>query len=167
MANIINYALGNQTKRKTILWLVIILVAALLLLIVINSLFYSSTKDFSRLSNWVDLTKHQAVFLSNGQVYFGKVTDANSDTLVVEGIYYLRASRQLQAPATEQAEAEEGTEGETQEITADKFSLIKLGNEIHGPEDKMNINLNHVLFVEDLKSDSKVVEAIKEYESKE
>lgn len=49
----------------------------------------------------------------------------------------------------------------------DNFSLVKLGNELHGPEDKMSINLSQVLFVEDLKVDSKVVEAIRAYELKQ
>ena len=75
-----DWFLGNQEKRKTILWVVIILVGTLLALMVFNSLFSDSGKNFGRLSAWADLAKYQAVFLTNGQVYFGKVTDANSQT---------------------------------------------------------------------------------------
>jgi len=42
--------------------------------------------------------------------------------------------------------------------------LIKLGNEIHGPADSMIITKDHILFIEQLKDDSKVVRAIKEYQ---
>jgi len=151
------WCLGTGEKRRTILWVVIILVSALLVLMVFNGLFSGSTKDFGRLSNWADFTKYQAVFLTNGQVYFGKVTDANQETLVLEDIYYLRSSKNLQ---TSDNAAGAGTP------EADNFSLVKLGNEIHGPEDKMSINLSQVLFVEDLKTDSKVVEAIRAYEER-
>jgi len=150
--NIINTIIGNQARKRTIFWLIIIFISALILMVVINFLFYSDTKNLGRLSNWASLERYQAVFLSNGQVYFGKVTDVNSQTLVLEDIYYLRVAKNLQAGAD--------IEGQP---TTDSFSLIKLGNEIHGPEDKMSINLDHVLFVEDLKADSKVVEAINEY----
>jgi hypothetical protein len=154
---LIEWLLGSREKRKTILWLIIILVSALLILLVFNALFSSDSKNFGRLSNWADLTKYQAVFLSNGQVYFGKVTDINNQTLVLENIYYLRSADKLQT-----SEANNSTT--TPE--ADNFSLVKLGNELHGPEDKMSVNLSQVLFVENLKADSKVVEAIRAYESK-
>ena len=150
--------LGTKEKRKTILWVVIILVAAMLVLMIFNSMFSAGpAANFSRLSDWADFTKYQAVFLSNGQVYFGKVMDANSQTLVLEDIYYLRSAQNLQT-------SNSTTTDKTTE--ADNFSLVKLGGEIHGPEDRMSINLSQVLFVEDLKYDSKVVEAIRAYETK-
>jgi len=128
-----------------------------LILTVFNGLFSGGSKNFGRLSNWADFSKYQAVFLSNGQVYFGKVTDANNQTLVLEDIYYLRSAGNLQVSNADNTATTQATEN---------FSLVKLGNEIHGPEDKMSINLNQVLFTEDLKTDSKVVEAIREYEVK-
>lgn len=151
---IIELLLGSREKRRTILWAVAFLLAALLALTVFNGIFSGSTKNFGRLSDWADFSKFQAVFLSNGQVYFGKVADANQQTLVLENIYYLRSVKNLQT-------SEEQVPAET-----DNFSLVKLGNEIHGPEDRMSINLSQVLFVEDLKPDSKVVEAIRAHESK-
>ena len=42
-------------------------------------------------------------------------------------------------------------------------NLIKLGNEIHGPLDSMLINRDHVVIIEDLKDDSRVVQAINDY----
>lgn len=155
---IMELCLGSREKRKIILWAVIIMSAVLILTLIFNGLLSSNTKNFGRLSDWADFTKYQAVFLTNGQVYFGKVTDANNQTLVLEDIYYLRSAANLQV-----SDKVSGTSTPEQ---ADNFSLIKLGKEIHGPEDKMSINLSQVLFVEDLKYDSKVVEAIKAYEMK-
>ena len=154
---ITEWCLGTREKRKTILWAVIVLVLALLILTVFNGLFGGSDKNFGRLSDWADFSKYQAVFLSNGQVYFGKVTDANIQTLVLENIYYLRSAGNLQTSDVKNS---------TTTPETDNFSLVKLGNELHGPEDKMSINLSQVLFVEDLKPDSKVVEAIRAYELK-
>lgn len=154
---IMDWCLGTREKRKTILWAVIILVAAMLILTVFNGLFSGGTKNFGRLSDWADFSRYQAVFLSNGQVYFGKVTDANIQTLVLENIYYLRSAGNLQTSDANNSTTTPAT---------DNFSLVKLGNELHGPEDKMSINLSQVLFVEDLKIDSKVVEAIRAYELK-
>lgn len=153
---IIEWCIGTQKKRKIILWIFIILVVILLIIMIFGGMLSGSTKNFGRLSNWADFSKYQAVFLSNGQVYFGKVVDVNSQTLILENIYYLRSAANLQTSGSENSTTP----------AADNFSLIKLGNEIHGPADKMSINLNQVLFVEDLKDSSKVVEAIRAYETK-
>lgn len=143
----------EEKKKKNIFWGVMLVFGLFVFLFIVNQLFYSENGAVSRLSNWADVSKYQAVFLTNGQVYFGQVTDVNTQTLVLEKIYYLKTSQSLQT-------AEGG------ETTADNFSLIKLGDEIHGPADKMSINVDQVLFVEDLKDDSKVVEAITAYEGR-
>jgi len=44
--------------------------------------------------------------------------------------------------------------------------LLKLGNEVHGPEDQMEINREHVVFIEKLKTDGKVAKAIAAYKEK-
>ncbi len=144
----------NKNNKKNIIWGVILIVGFLSLIFIVNYVFYSEEGGTSRLSNWADVSKHQAVFLSNGQVYFGRVADVNTQTLILEKIYYLKTSQNLQTAEDEQ-------------LAEDNFSLIKLGSEIHGPADRMSINSSQVMFVEDLKDDSKVVEAIREYESRE
>ena len=148
------FLFGSREKRQTILWALIILVIALFVLAALNSMYGGSAKDFGRLSDWADFSKYQAVFLTNGQVYFGKVADTNNQTMILEDIYYLRSAKNLQLSESQDASSTE----------ADNFSLVKLGNELHGPEDRMSINLSQVLFVEDLKTNSKVVEAIAAYE---
>ena len=44
--------------------------------------------------------------------------------------------------------------------TPQQVQLVKLGNELHGPEDAMYINRQSVLFWENLKNDGKVAKAI-------
>lgn len=100
---------------------------------------------------------YQAVFISNGQVYFGKLAKETKQYAELSDIYYLQLSKQLQ---TQEAPVEGAAASQPQT----KLTLIKLGNELHGPMDTMRINKDHILFVEDLKSDSKVAQAIAEYQ---
>lgn len=100
----------------------------------------------------------QAVFLTNGQVYFGKLSQVTERYARLENIYYLQVTPVLQTRTPESAE-----QGPTQE-QQQQLSLVKLGNELHGPVDSMYINRDQILFFEDLKDDGNVVQAIKEYE---
>lgn len=99
---------------------------------------------------WLPMPGWQAVFLSNGQVYFGNVARLTPDTVVLRHIYYLQTSGPLQA----------GGEQQPQDL-----ALVKLGAELHGPTDEMRISREHVLFIETLKQDSKVVKAIEQFSS--
>jgi len=94
---------------------------------------------------------YQAVFLSNGQVYFGKISGTTATDVTIEDIYYLQVEGQIQPER----------EGQQQP----RLSLVKLGNELHGPQDKMVINRDHVLFWENLKDDGRVVSAIKDHKA--
>ncbi|MCL5667133.1 MAG: hypothetical protein M1383_05190 [Patescibacteria group bacterium] len=91
---------------------------------------------------------YQAVFLTNGQVYFGKLSDVRSNYVTLKDIYYLQVGPQ-QGSGT-------GESSSTQQ----SISLVKLGSELHGPVDQMHISNNQILFYEDLKSDGQVVKAI-------
>lgn len=95
---------------------------------------------------------YQAVFLTNGQVYFGKLNNPNSEYVTLTDIYYLQQLNQQQLQTGVQAQQQEP-----------KLQLVKLGNELHGPVDMMRINRSQVLFYEDLKQDSKVIQAIISY----
>jgi hypothetical protein len=103
-----------------------------------------------------NVSDFSAVFLTNGQVYFGKVySDANAEVDLRE-IYYLQVSQQ---------DLQNGTKTATPTPSPD-ISLVKLGNELHGPNDRMRINRDQVLFIESLKNDSQVVKAIDDYKKK-
>jgi len=92
-----------------------------------------------------------AVFLTNGQTYFGRLDpdDLNGNYLNLSEVYYLEKTT-AQAPAA----------GKATESTTPGYNLIHLGNELHGPTDAMVINRQSVLFIEQLKPDSKVVTTI-------
>jgi hypothetical protein len=95
--------------------------------------------------------KFQAVFLNNGQVYFGKLSHGYGSYLDLKDIYYLQITQPIQP-------------GEANNAT--NINLVKLGNELHGPTDEMRINSQAVLFIENLRQDSRIVQAIQQLEKK-
>ncbi len=104
-----------------------------------------------------DQGKYQAVFLTNGQVYFGKVVTHSLSYVELTDIYYLQVK-----PVLQQGDNNSNTNSSQQQT---ELSLVKLGNELHGPQDRMMINKDQVVFLEDLKDDSKVTDAIKRYKA--
>lgn len=151
---------GNRGSRRQ-KWLGAMKVTSVILLfsitvLIIALLVYIVTANKAETSQaaFVDTSKYQAVFLVNQQLpYFGKITALHSDYMVLEDIYYLQINQSVQPG--------EQNQSQDQDIT-----LVKLGCELHGPEDRMIINTEQVFFWENLKSngDSKVTEAIKQFQ---
>lgn len=86
------------------------------------------------------------VFLTNGQAYFGHLYSAPGDYVILRDVHYVLATQlQSQDPA-QQA----GTQ----------LSLQRLGSEIHGPLSEMRIAKTQILFIERLRPDSPLIQAI-------
>lgn len=109
------------------------------------------SKSNSGASDKVDKTKMQAVFLNGGQVYFGKITSLNDKFMQVSNIYYLRVNQQVQP------------DGSASTSSNQDISLVKLGCELHGPQDSMVINQQQIIFWENLKADGQVAKAVDQY----
>lgn len=106
----------------------------------------------------IDGSKYQAVFFTNGQVYFGKLKTLNPDYMVLTDIYYL------------QAKSDDSKESNPQKASTEDSSnvqLVKLGSEIHGPDDEMVVNKDQILFFENLKKDSNVSTTIANYQAQQ
>lgn len=89
-------------------------------------------------TRWWDFTlpsvggqRYQAVFLANGQTYFGRYYDRLGPHAKVVAPYYIQS------------------EGETSRI-------VRRGSELHGPEAEMLIPKSAILFIEDLAPGSPV-----------
>jgi len=95
--------------------------------------------------------KVQAVFLSDGQVYFGSLKNYNDSFAQLSNVYYLKYGNSLQ----------QGSGATSEVTTAQNLNLVKLGGEVHGPESSMFIAKDKILFIENLKDLSNVVQAIK------
>lgn len=106
--------------------------------------------------------QYQAVFLTNGQVYFGQVQDRNAQYLKLTDVYYLQSVQPLQEPQPVTG----GTKKTPPPPAQPELTLVKLGQELHGPRDYMHINRDQVLFIEDLRDDGKVADAMKRYVNK-
>ena len=106
---------------------------------VISSLKYDGYDK----NDFIDPDAYQAVFLMNDQIYFGRLKNISSDYLILSDVYYVKIN-------------EEGA-----------GQLVKVGaGEPHGPQDKMIINQDQVLFWENLKFDSQVVKTIQNMQQK-
>jgi hypothetical protein len=143
----------NSSKGGKFVWIILGLVA---ILIIIGAVLFRD-KLFSSNSGAASIGEgYQAVFLTNGQVYFGKMGWENKNYATLTDIYYLQVT---QPPL--QGSQEQGQQAQAQP----QIQLVKLGNELHGPEDKMHITRDHILFYEDIKEDGKVSQAIKDYKA--
>jgi hypothetical protein len=156
-----NQPSSGPNKMK---WIVIGVVA---LLIVVLAVWYFAGSKNGKVLGASTSSTYQAVFLSNGQVYFGKLSD-KGDWIELSDIYYLQVTQNLQQAATadQTKTAIPSTTPAAGQTQTPNIQLVKLGSELHGPKDVMHIMRDKVLFWEDMKDDSKVVAAIKQYNSK-
>jgi hypothetical protein len=89
-----------------------------------------------------DPASYQAVLLSNGQVYYGKLEGYGTTHPVMHEIYYVQTA--VDPQSHEQSNV-----------------LLKRGKEWHAP-DRMWLNANQIILVEPVGADSKVAALISE-----
>jgi hypothetical protein len=106
-------------------------------------------------SSQVNSSEYQAVFLTNGQIYFGKLTTITSSYVKLANIYYL---------VTQQPQGSASSSTSSSNSSSSSVVLVKLGSEIHSPEDAMQIYRSQILFWENLKPSGKVAQAIAKYQ---
>lgn len=145
----------SASKLPWIILGVVVVVVIVLGVLFRDKLFPSKTQSTATATT---KSEYQAVFLTNGQVYFGKISGTSADYVTLKDIFYLQVT---QTPM--QGSAQDQQQAQTQEQP--QISLVKLGNELHGPVDEMHINQGQVLFYEDLKEEGQVVKAIKDYKA--
>ena len=137
---------SSRGSNKGLLWTIVI---ALLVLIVgfVGWMVWSNSKSSA---TGIDSSRYQAVFLTNGQIYFGKLAAFNDESFKITNIYY------PQAQAT-------GEETET-DVNAEQSSiqLFAVTEGVHGPDDEMIILKSQILYYENLKEDSKVTQLIEQ-----
>jgi hypothetical protein len=141
-----------------------ILIGLLIILSACGVIYFGSKAVTSALADsTVKGSQFQAVFLTNGQVYFGKLSHVSDNYVKLTNIFYLQVNNNgsTTQPST-------GSSNQTSvQPSADsnqQVSLAKLGNELHGPEDTMYVSRSQVLFWENLKTSGKVTQAIRTYQ---
>ena len=93
-------------------------------------------------------TEYQAVMLTNGQVFFGKIEGLGTPYPVLNDVYYVRTFADPKNPRNTTS------------------TLIKRGQEWHAPG-SMVLNADHIVLVEPVTKDSKIAQLIAEKEQKE
>jgi hypothetical protein len=96
----------------------------------------------------VNSDKYSAVFLVNGQVYFGKIISNNEYEMQLKDVFFLRVDEQT------------ATEGEETQVNEPLLSLVERSKSLHKPIDPMTLNKSQVILVEPLADDSEVITAI-------
>jgi hypothetical protein len=125
----------SLVKNKFFVAVVIVAVLVLGLVAILN-------KNTAGLA--IDSSKYQAVFLAGGQHYFGNLKSLDDDFFELTGVYYLYKQ----------------DDTEVQEQENSNLQLLKLVDDVHGPEDRMIISKSQVLFYENLRTDSRVSQLI-------
>lgn len=131
--------------RRIFAMLLVLIVLIVLVLVVRTQLFRAGIASLFAPSaaEAIDHNVYQAVFLTNGATYFGKLQPEGDDWFLLSDVFYLSVSDQS------------GTQ------------LIKRGSEAQGPKEPMIISRQQVLFIENLRDDSDIVALIKKFKSGE
>lgn len=110
-----------------------------IILIAIIALLAVYVFVFNKNINFGIKEPYYAVYLQTGDMYFGKLS--RFPKLTLSDVWFLQVSTQ---------EDQTG------------FNLAKFSNVVFGPEDKMEINKENVVWISKLRDDSQVVDYIKQ-----
>ena len=129
--------------RRIFVVLVVLIALILVVLVVRTQLFRAgiATLFAPSAAEVIDHNTYQAIFLSNGSTYFGKLQAQGDDWFLLSDVFYLSSSDQT------------GTQ------------LIKRGTEPQGPKEPMIIPRDQVLFIENMRDDSDIATLIKKFKS--
>ena len=134
-----NEATGKRVMQKR--KVAVMAGAALVLLVAATGVFWLIQQVYQSNLQRIDTSAYQAVFLSNGQSYFGKLQNTGGDFLV------------MKSPYTAQTVKDSTT-------SADTTTLLRVKDQVYGPEDSIAIKSSQVTSWQNLRSDSKVTTAI-------
>lgn len=139
---------NDEHSRKRFILPIIL---TILLLATLGWLVWSNLRG-SALS--IDSSKYQAVLLTNGESYFGKLTSLNDDFMKLTDVYYLKM----------QTKDTTDTNNSQQQTSDDSsFQLIKFGGEVQGPEDEIVFAKKQIVYYENLKPTGKTTQAINQH----
>jgi len=91
----------------------------------------------------LDSSVFWAVYLDSGQVFYGKKDKSDKNYVVMTNVFYYHPAIKLTASGN--------------------VRIVKVGTEIHQPQDYVYVNKVHIDRQEQLSNDSKVVKAIEGY----
>ena len=125
------------TSKRRMFWILGCVACLLIGLFIGHAVTYHRMRGASSFS-----TPYQAVLLSNGSVYYGKLSGYGRGHPVLTDVYYILTK----------------TNPDNKQVTN---VLVKRGKELHGP-DRMYLNARQIVFVEPVGTGSKVAQLINE-----
>ena len=143
----------NQTRLQKIVLIVLVV------LVIAGAGAFAWMQKANSSSSYIQTDKYQALFLTNSQVYFGKLQRLNDGSYRLTDVYYIQSNEQTNPTSQEASDP-------AKDQSNKQPTLVKLGDELHGPTDEIIIRDNQVLFWENLKPDAKVSKAIEAYKKK-
>jgi len=108
------------------------------LVVFVAALFFSQWWDFTVPA--LGRAQYQAVFLTNGQTYFGRYYDRFGAYAKIEDVYYLQQGQATDSGGTTDTR------------------IVRRGHELHEPASRMLIPKSAILFVEDLTDASPIAQ---------
>ena len=125
-----------------------VLIFVLVLFFTGVSLWQDGTvRNAMQLINYKD--SYQVVFLASGQAYFGRIAEITNEYVKLEDAFSIKVQ---QAPT-----------GEDSTATQSEIKLLSIEDEFYQPEGYMLIEKNAVLFIEELKDSSSIIEIMENY----
>jgi hypothetical protein len=137
----------EENKRWALVSQIVWMVAGLLVIVAAVVFMVGRPRGQERVPDVVFPSAYQAVLLSNGSVYFGKLEGYGSPRPVLTEVYYIVTQTNTQTKQTNNI-------------------LVKRGKELHQP-DRMYLNPSQIIFVEPVGPDSKVASLIQESKAKQ
>lgn len=143
------------SPERSILKKSIIIVVALFVLALIDAQYGMFSALHSKAQS---KGKWQAVFLTNGQVYFGHLSPFGMKFLKLDNVYYIRT---VEVPMTVAPTLDEEGNSVPQQAQYEKRNeIVKITEDTHGPEDTLYLPKQQILFWQTLRHDSEVVRLI-------
>jgi len=115
---------------------------AIAVLVFLAALFFTQWWDFTVPT--LGRAQYQAVFLANGQTYFGRYYDRFGAYAKIEDVYYLQQSSTADPTGTSDTR------------------IVRRGQELHAPAPRMLIPKSQILFVEDLTDASPIAQFMRQ-----
>jgi len=138
----------NATSYGRAIFVFAILIFVLVLIFTGVSMWQNGTvKNTIQVFKYKDT--YQVVFLTSGQAYFGNITEITNEYIVMENPFSIKV-QQTQA----------GEEGQS---TGSEIKLLSIEDEFYQPEGYMLIEKSAILFIEELKDSSQIIEIIENY----
>ncbi|GAC1333911.1 MAG: hypothetical protein NVSMB17_14920 [Candidatus Dormibacteria bacterium] len=151
-----NAALSGRAEPRRLPSLLLVLLAisvalnlALLALVGMRGLNFPGSSAASATSFSKD--SYYAVFLNNKEAFVGHITDLSGNTINMSSLYYL---------TFDPPKDDKGQPIPNASPNDYKPALKKLGQEVWGPKDAVQINRQNMEYYTELRTDSPIVKAI-------